>query len=73
MKVHSQMFPGGQHVVVFRERKSDSNVLAAKTTMEEKPSANCPTSSLPQTMNYFVCFVNLIFSGLRDFQRKDAM
>ena len=61
MKVHSQMFPGGQHVVVFRERKSDSNVLAAKTTMEKKPSANCQTSPLPQTMNYFVCFVNLIF------------
>ena len=60
MKVHSQMFPGGQHVVVF-QRKSDSNVLAAKTTMEEKRSANCQTSPLPQTMNYFVCFVNLIF------------
>ena len=61
MKVHSRMFPGGQHVVVFGERKSDSNVLAAKATMEEKPSANCQTSPLPQTMNYFVCFVNLIF------------
>ena len=35
MKVHSQMFPGGRHVVVFRERKSDSNVLAAKSTMEK--------------------------------------
>ena len=61
MKVHSRMFPGGHHVVVFRERKSDSKFLAAKTTMEEKPGANCPTSPLPQTMNYFVCFVNLIF------------
>ena len=58
MKVHSQMFLGGQHVVVFRERKSDSNVLAAKTTMEEEPNANCQTLPLPQTMNYFACFVN---------------
>ena len=63
MKVHSQMFLGGQHVVVFRERKSDSNVLAAKTTMEEKPSENCQISPLPQTMNYFVCSVNLIFQA----------
>ena len=70
MNVLSKIFPGGQHVGVFRERKSDSNVLAAKTTMKEKLSAKLSNIASSKTMNNFVRFVDLLFFSSEGFSEE---
>ena len=70
MNVLSKMFPGGQHVGVFRERKSDWNVLAAKTTMKEKLSAKLSNIASSKTMNNFVRFVDLLFFRSEGFSEE---
>ena len=44
-----ERFPGSQHVVVFREGKSDWNVLATITTIEENLGAKL--SNIPSSPN----------------------
>ena len=59
-------------VVFFREGKSDWNVLATKNTMEEKLSGKWSNITFPPNIILGTLLI-YFFSGLRAFQRKDAM